>query len=411
MTRPEPGLAAAPATALTLAVVASLGCQAIMSAIAITPATLAPAAAPAFGLVPTDVGLFTTILYLAGIFATASGGSLVARLGAVRTSQVCLLLGAAGMATLVLAHPLAGIFGAVLVGLGYGPLTPASSHILASRTTARNRPLVFSVKQTSIPLGGALAGLVPPVIASLFGWTTAVAVMALAGVAAALALQPIRARFDADRNPAAPLRLSVIGPAREALAWPPLRRIMVMSAAFAAVQGTFTAFFVTFLVETAGIDLVAAGVILMLGQVMAVFGRVGWGALAERLMPTPKLLALIGLLMTASSLASLFVTPEWPTWTLFVLSALFGLSAVGWNGLYLSEIVRVTSAADSARATGGTLVFTFMGMLSMPAIFTLVVGVTDSYVPAFALLALVPLAAVWAMLGWKEGAIPGERAA
>ena len=384
-----------------MAVVACLGSQAIAYGMALTPPVLAVALAADYGIPPSAIGLYTTTLFLSALVSAATGGAIVKRFGAIRASQMSLLAGALGLALVAIPISAVGLLGAVAIGLGYGPMTPSGSHLLARLTTARNRPLVFSVKQTSIPLGGAIAGLLPPAIATGVGWQPAVLAMAAAGLVAALGLQAIRSAYDADRRPHEPLSLRVVGPVREVLANPDLRRIVVMSFAYAAVQSAFSAFFVTFLVERADLDLVSAGFVLTLGLVVAIFARIGWGAVAERVMSTPNALALIGVMMSACCLLSRAGSPAWSLPALLLLSATFGLSAVGWNGLYLAEIVRVTSAAASARATGGTLVFTFAGTTVMPAVFSLLVAVSGGYTAAFVAVALVPIPAVLAMLTWK----------
>jgi hypothetical protein len=48
-----------------------------------------------------------------------------------------------------------GALGALLVGLGYGPITPAGSDLLKRVTPARLQPVEFSVKQAAVPAAGA----------------------------------------------------------------------------------------------------------------------------------------------------------------------------------------------------------------------------------------------------------------
>jgi hypothetical protein len=45
--------------------------------------------------------------------------------------------------------------GALLVGFGYGPITPAGSDLLKRITPARLQPVAFSVKQAAVADGGA----------------------------------------------------------------------------------------------------------------------------------------------------------------------------------------------------------------------------------------------------------------
>jgi hypothetical protein len=49
-----------------------------------------------------------------------------------------------------------------IIGLSYGPLTPASSHVLARYRSGAGMAFLVSVRQTSVPMGGVLAGLVAP---------------------------------------------------------------------------------------------------------------------------------------------------------------------------------------------------------------------------------------------------------
>jgi MFS family permease len=60
--------------------------------------------------------------------------------------------------------------GAFIMGLGYGPVTPASSHLLARNAPLGIMALVFSIKQTGVPLGGAMAGAIVPHLVIFCGW-------------------------------------------------------------------------------------------------------------------------------------------------------------------------------------------------------------------------------------------------
>ena len=61
------------------------------------------------------------------------------------------------------------VVSAFLVGLGYGLVNPASSHILTRIATPRTISLLFSLKQTDVPIGVAIAGAVVPVLALALG--------------------------------------------------------------------------------------------------------------------------------------------------------------------------------------------------------------------------------------------------
>lgn len=376
-----------------------LTAQAVIALIAFTTPVMAVAAAPSFGLTAVRVGYFMTALYFGAMFSAAAGGGLIARFGAIRTTQLCLILCVCGLLfTLAASAPLA-LFGALLIGAGYGPVTPASSHLLAPATSPARRPLVFSLKQTSVPVGGALAGLIVPFMIGVESWRAAVLLVAGVGAMAALAAQPFRARCDADRDHHAPLRLEIVPAVRGVLALGPLRRLCVMSLAFAAVQLCFGAYFVTFLVERHGVALAAAGLAFTVGQIAGVVFRVIWGAVAGRAIAAHWLLVGLAVAMAGACAAMLALSAAWPLGAMAGVAALFGASAVAWNGLFLAEIVRVTSVAKTGVATGGALFFTFGGMTLGPALFGVLLGAGVDYGVAFtivgglALLSALPLLA------------------
>ena len=113
--------------------------------------------------------------------ASLASGMFIERHGAIRVSQVCVLLCAAGAAAGRGRHALPGAtvlalaLAPLVIGLGYGPITPASSHILARTAQPSRMALTFSIKQTGVPAGAALAGAVLPILALRFGWHAAFA--------------------------------------------------------------------------------------------------------------------------------------------------------------------------------------------------------------------------------------------
>lgn len=103
--------------------------QAASSAAVIGPTVAAPVLLQKLQLSPAAVGLFVALVYLGAMFATQIGAYIVRRWGPIRSSQAALLCGATGL--LLLASPILPLSacGAVAIGLGYGPSTPASSQM------------------------------------------------------------------------------------------------------------------------------------------------------------------------------------------------------------------------------------------------------------------------------------------
>lgn len=379
----------------TLAV--TLAIQALVSMAVITVPVLAPALGAALSLSPTLVGVYIAMLYAAAMLASLGGGAAVARFGAIRVSQASVVLCAIGLAVTALPSPAATVAGALLIGLGYGPVTPASSHLLARTTPAHRMSLVFSIKQTGVPLGGVLAGAIVPLLLG-WGWQAALLCVALANVASAFLAQPLRQELDADRDPQRRLVLGNLAqPLRLVLRHAELRRLAACSFVFSIAQLSLTTYLVTYLHASLAYGLVAAGLALSVSQFAGVGGRVAWGYVADRWLGARRMLALLAVLMALSALATAALQPGMHPALVLGILAVYGMSGIGWNGVYLAEVARQAPAGQAGLATGGTLAFTFLGVVLGPPLFAVLTALTGSYRPGFAAVA-VAVAACLAML-------------
>jgi MFS family permease len=375
-----------------LPLAATLAIQALVAMATITVPVLAPAASDELHLSAGLIGLYVSLVYLGSMISSAASADVIRRIGAIRFSQYCLMMCAVGLALLTFGTTPALIASALVLGLGYGPITPASSHILAKTTPPHMMSFVFSVKQTGVPLGGALAGIVVPPLVLLGGWRLSALVVAGLCVLTAVIAQSIRAENDADRDPKRPI--SARGPFR-ALALVAtdanVRRLALSSFFFSALQLCLTTYLVTYLANQLGYTLVEAGLMLAVATTAGIVGRIAWGAAADRSGRPAAVLGLVGLAMAAAAGAMAISSPDWPRAAMIVLCAAFGGTAIGWNGVYLAEVAREAPEGKTVEATGGALFFTFFGVLITPPLFAAIVEGGGSYSMAFAVVAVPPL--------------------
>ncbi|MCU0868347.1 MAG: MFS transporter [Burkholderiales bacterium] len=375
-------------TSVAIAVAVTTAIQAAASMAVFTPPVLAPVGAPDMGLPPVAVGLCTALIYGTAALSAPLSASVIARHGPLRTSQVALLLTALGCVTLAIGQPVFAVLGAMLVGMGYGPITPSSSAILGARTPVHLRAFIFSLKQTGVPAGGVAAGLLLPPVLHAAGWRAAAVAMAAICVAIVVATQPFRAAADAARDRTRRLR-SVAIRAPLALVWhdADLRRMGLASAAYSGMQMTLGSYLVVLLHDTAGFGVAQAGVVLSVAMAGGVAGRVGWGLVVDRGVPGARVLGGLGLAMAAFACAMPWVGPDWPHAAVLALAFGFGATAVGWNGVHLAEVSRISRPEDAAAATGGSLFLTFSGVLVAPVVVWAVERAGGGYAAGFVVVA------------------------
>ena len=184
---------------MLVALAAMFGQQTFASVGKTLPAIVAPLVLAELGADAAWVGIYFGLAAAASLIAQMGCGSFIIRHGALRMSQVALVLLGGGMAAAAEGGLLGFGASAVIGGGGAAISTPTSSQLLGRVSPPRLAPLVFSIKQTAVPAGLLLAGFLGPAMAAAWGWRGAMLATGAACLAGAVVLQPLRARFDDDR--------------------------------------------------------------------------------------------------------------------------------------------------------------------------------------------------------------------
>jgi len=378
-----------------VALAATTAIQIYVSLAATSTAVLAPEIAQAFAIAPKWIGVFVGLVYAGAMFASLACGGFIERFGAIRISQFGVLLSAAGTLMIALApsHALTVlIVAALLIGVGYGPITPASSHVLIRTAEPHRLALTFSIKQTGVPAGAALAGAVLPALAFVVGWRVTLLTATFAGLVVAAVAEPTHAMLDTDadakrRSGRAFSAATLFQPLRIVWRSRTLSELAVISFIYAGTQVCLTSFIVVYLTESLEWSLVGAGLALTAATLGGVAGRIGWGFVADRLAPPRRVLGVIGVVAGACGVVITTATPAWSTVAVVIVALIFGATAIGWNGVQLAEVARHAPKGAAGAVTGASGFITFSGVVAGPPIFALLAAATGSYRVGFGVFA------------------------
>ncbi|WP_051512963.1 MFS transporter [Skermanella stibiiresistens] len=368
---------------LALPVAALAGVQALVSCSLFAVPTMAPVVALDVGVDPaTLVGVYMAVIFGLGIVSSPVGGDLVLRLGALRVAQICLLGCGVGLGLAATGIWWMFIPAALAIGCAFAPETPASSHLLMRISPPHRRGLVFSLKQTGNQIGGVAGALALPALIPLIGWRGGLLVVGCLCVVAAILLGSLRAVWE---TPVERQTGTILVRYRRSMALvradARLRALALASGGYTVMQISLNAFLVSYCVVELGMGLAMAGATLAVAQIGGLIGRVFWGAVGDRITHKRRVLGLLGFAMAVAAVLTVGVT--WTFWPLTVLSFLFGLTASGWNGLFLAEVARLAPEGRVGEATGGVLIATFVGLVAGPPVFGLLVQLSGSYAPGF----------------------------
>ena len=375
-----PRRAAAAALAVTLAL------QMFTSLAATATPVLAPMIARDLDLSPNLIGVFVGIIYAGSMAGSLAAGGFVERFGAIRVSQACVVMCAVSLAAVcagaVPPSPLVLLLALspLLLGLGYGPITPASSHVLIRTAPPSRMALTFSIKQTGVPAGAALAGALLPGLALAQGWRATYIAIAALGIGIAVAAQSTRATLDADRQAGRAISFAgVFAPLKIVFGTRALAELALTGFFYAATQVCLSSFLVIYLTETLKFGIVAAGLALTVANVGGIVGRIAWGGTADHWVPPRVMLGLIGVAAALCAYATAAFGAHWPNAIMFAVCAIFGATAIGWNGVQLAEVARHSPAGQAGAVTGASGFVTFAGVVLGPPVFALLAASTGSY--------------------------------
>jgi len=330
------------------------------------------------------VGVYLAIQAVAGFLTTLACGGFIIRYGALRMTQVGMAALGFGLASVASGWlPLFAV-GAFVGGLGQAISTPSSSHLLGRLAPRQIAPLIFSIKQTGVPAGLMLGGVLAPALVVAFDWRVALLAVAAICFSSVLLLQPLRAPFDIDREPGRPLspadiRANLVSVLRE----PALRALCLAMFAFVGLQTLFTGFFVLSLVRGLGYELERAGWVFAVAVAVAVPGRIFWGWLASRLIRPATLLAFLALAMAGASVLVAGMSAAWPVWAATLAATAMSLTALSWHGVLLAEVARLAPAGRIGATTGAVLCFGDAGALILPLLFSGSLTLTGGYGTGF----------------------------
>lgn len=369
----------------------------VMSTYGIT--VIVPDAAGDIGIPPEWIGYLFAIIYAAASVSGLMSGWIAAHWGPTWSFRAMMVAVVLGSVALIGAQPWLAFASAFFLGLATGPMNPVGSFVLVRISPPGWQPLIFSLKQCATPAGGALAGLVLPPLAVLWGWQAAYLVvpgMAIVFFLCAGAGDLGRASPDAAKRASGAgimtsLRLSMAG-----------RQVAATSIAgmlFAGSQVALLAYLAVYLWREAGLSTTQAGYAFAIINISGIAARVVLGSIAERRVETASLLVISAAGMGLGVIAVAHFTPQWPLWLMYAMIAVTGAFGNGWVGLLFSELARLAPEGRAADVAGGGQVFMYGGVCATPLVCGAVLDWTGAYTAVFAILgALAFIAAI--VLEW-----------
>jgi len=242
-----------------------------------------------------------------------------------------------------------------LIGVGAlgASVNAASGRAIMAWFPSTELGLALGIRQTAIPIGGALGAAVLPVLGSAGGTSAAFVFLGAACLTGAIVAAAFVRGGDAGSEPELG---DVTQPLRDRFMW----LLGAGTGLFLLAQIGIIGFVVLFLHEHRDVSKEAAGAVLAAIYVLAVAARIGSGTISDRLGSRLGPLRWIGLGLAIGT-AAVAAAIDAPLALLIPLFVVAGVLSMSWNGLAYAA---AAEAAGSAR-TGAALGFqqTLLGVI------------------------------------------------
>jgi sugar phosphate permease len=356
--------------------------QASFSAILLGLPAIAPQIRHGYGLTLTQVGVVLAALNFGLLVTLLPWGIVADRIG----ERAVLATGLAGCsAALVVAgftSSLAGLVAALAVAGAFGGGTQsASGRAVMSWFGPEERGLALGIRQTAVPLGGAIASVVLPALTAHISLRAAFFGLAAGCLAAAVvgtALLRSESAVQEEHGDVSP-------PLRNQRVW----LLCIASTFYVTTQISLIAFLVLFLHDDRGLSTATSAGVLAGTQVLGGAARIAVGRWSDRIHARIVPLRQIALaLALATGASSLLVHAS--LWLLVPALVVAGTLGLSWNGLSFTAAAEAAGRRRSGASIGLQQTFLSGGGIVAPIAFAAVVH-AGSWRLGFALAAASPL--------------------
>jgi sugar phosphate permease len=354
--------------------------QASASAIGLGLPAIAPQIRHGYHLTLTQVGVVLAALNFGLILTLLLWGIVADRIGERGVLATGLLGCAAALVVAAHTSSFGGLVAARAVAGAFGGGTQsASGRAVMSWFGPDERGLALGIRQTAVPLGGAVAAGVLPALthislrSAFYGLAVGCFVAALVG-ALLLRAEPGEELGEFTR------------PLRDGRMW----LLCLASTFYVTTQISLLGFLVLFLHDDRGLSTSTAAAVLAVLQIGGGVARIVAGRLSDRMRARVVPLRGIALLLFVS-LAIATALLHTTLWVLLPMLVIAGTLAMSWNGLSFTAAAELAGRRRSGAAIGLQQTFLSAGSIAAPIAFAAIVHAA-SWRTAFAAASLSPLA-------------------
>jgi sugar phosphate permease len=360
---------------------------------------LGPVLKGELGLNNTQFGILCGTIGVGTTAAQIPGGMWCDRLGVRKVMTLAFFLMAICSFTFSLSGSFAfSCFVLLFLGIAVGCSQIAAAKAIIDWFPFTGRATAMGIKQTGVNAGGIAGSLALPFLLGLYDWHLLFKSMSILAFFFALFFSFLYRDTRNTGNDPSALQISF----REALHSLKQTHFLLLTIAgvfLIVAQFSFSSYLVLYLNQSLHYSLEVSGIILALSFAVGAIARVGWGLSSDYLFRSREIaLVFIGAFGAGACIVLGFLTPSTPAWVLYLLSIFFGITLMGWMGIWMTLVGEISRGKSTGLGMGLSFFFANLGLLFGPPLFGFLTDFFHSFFLSWILLAFCMTMVAFLML-------------
>lgn len=355
-----------------------------------------------------QTGLIVSAVNIGPIFSMLLFGYLMDKKGEKQIiGWGSILLGLSALLLIPVNHYTTLLLVLIVVGIWYGSAQTGGSTAIVKWFPNKHRGLAIGIRQTGIPIGGALASTLLTYLYQhhhLSSVHLAQGLMAIGGGLLFLLLYKEPKQHDTDTAPFIPFKEKMRAIRHNRALYPLFFVGMVMM----SLQMIIIAHFMSYLHHEGGYTLTEAGRYLSLILFGGMFGRIVLAWMSDHYF-AQKREPLLVLVMVATFLMVGFLPFVIHSKGLMILfCSLFGFLALGWYSIYITCVTEQSDSQAVGLTVSAALTINQFFIVLAPTVYGLLVTVFSSYQLALDVIAVMVILGAFHLYRTSQGSLTSE---
>ncbi|PEF48303.1 MFS transporter [Bacillus cereus] len=351
-----------------------------------------------YALTNTESGLLVSVVNIGPLFCMLFVGRLLDQYNEkILISISSFLLGSSLLLTNIVSGFNGLLFVLLLIGMFYSVSQPGGSKVILKWFPKENRGLAMGIRQAGIPIGGALAGVLIPVLTIQYNVTYAInSIACICIIGGLLFFMFYKEPYVKEEARKGHIKISFWTKLKVVICKKALYPIYMAGICMISLQMVLVGHFMKFLVREQSITSIVAGIVFSVMFFSGMIGRVVLAAISDVFYKGNRRIPLLITVCASIGLVLLLVMSihTITSGVLYGVSALLGFFSIGWFSLFIAEVAELASEESVGITVSLALTLNQIAIIIAPVLFGYIVDAKGYTYAWFCIVVLLSISAV-----------------